>query len=112
MARLFRGREDAVERTLEIAERCRFSLDELRYEYPEEPVPKGTTPQQRLAELTWQGARERFAKNPSPPLRGEREGPGRGSGREGEVGGACSELGLPPPHPDPLRPQGRRGRNS
>ena len=60
MARLFRGHEDAVERSLEIAERCRFSLDELRYEYPEEPVPEGMTPQQRLAELTWQGAAERF----------------------------------------------------
>jgi error-prone DNA polymerase len=59
MARLFRGREDAVERSLEIVERCWFSLDELRYEYPEEPVPEGQTPQQRLAELAWQGARER-----------------------------------------------------
>jgi len=60
MARLFRGHEDAVERSLEVAERCRFNLDELRYEYPEEPVPEGQTPQQRLAELAWQGARERF----------------------------------------------------
>jgi error-prone DNA polymerase len=60
MARLFRGHEDAVERGLEITERCRFSLDELRYEYPEEPVPEGQTPQQRLVELAWQGARERF----------------------------------------------------
>jgi error-prone DNA polymerase len=34
MARLFRGHDDAVERSLEIVERCRFSLDELRYEYP------------------------------------------------------------------------------
>ena len=59
MARLFRGHEDAVERSLEIVERCRFSLDELRYEYPEEPVPEGQTPQQRLAELAWQGP-ERF----------------------------------------------------
>jgi error-prone DNA polymerase len=60
MARLFRRHEDAVERSLEIVERCRFSLDELRYEYPEEPVPEGQTPQQRLVELAWQGARERF----------------------------------------------------
>jgi error-prone DNA polymerase len=60
MARLFRGREDAVERSLEIVERCRFSLDELRYEYPEEPVPEGLTAQQRLAELTWEGVAERF----------------------------------------------------
>ena len=87
MARLFRGHEGAVERSLEIVERCRFSLDELRYEYPEEPVPEGMTPQQRLAELTWQGARERFAKNPSPPFRGEREGPAL-KAREGEVGNA------------------------
>ncbi|TMJ57403.1 MAG: PHP domain-containing protein, partial [Alphaproteobacteria bacterium] len=43
MARLFRGREDAVERSLEIVERCRFSLGELRYESPEEPVPEGLT---------------------------------------------------------------------
>ena len=60
MARLFRGHEEALARSLEIARRCRFSLDELRYEYPEEPVPDGLTPQQRLAQLVWQGAGERF----------------------------------------------------
>jgi error-prone DNA polymerase len=60
MTRLFRGHQDAVARGREIVERCRFSLDELRYEYPEEPVPKGRTPQQRLAELVWEGAAERF----------------------------------------------------
>ena len=70
MARLFRGREDAVERSLEIAERCRFSLDELRYEYPEEPVPEGQTPQQRLVELAWQGADERFPEGVSDKVRG------------------------------------------
>jgi error-prone DNA polymerase len=85
MMRLFRGHEDAVERSLKIVERCRFSLDELRYEYPEEPVPEGMTPQQRLAELTWQGAAERFSQSPAPPLRGEREGPAM-KAREGEVG--------------------------
>jgi error-prone DNA polymerase len=68
MARLFRGHEDAVGRSLEIVARCRFSLDELRYEYPEETVPDGRTPQQRLAELAWKGAAERFCKKPSPPL--------------------------------------------
>ena len=80
MARLFRGHEDAVARSLEIVERCRFSLDELRYEYPEEPVPEGLTPQQRLAELTWQGAAERFLPLPSPPRkrgsRADRSDPG------------------------------------
>ena len=56
MARLFRGHEDAVARTLEIVRRCTFSLDELAYEYPDEPVPPGTTPQRHLEALTWEGA--------------------------------------------------------
>src|SRR5437763_3253294 len=60
MARLFRGYEDALSRTLEIVARCRFGLDELRYEYPEEPVPPGFTPQQWLTELAWKGAAEKF----------------------------------------------------
>ncbi|HML93585.1 error-prone DNA polymerase [Methyloceanibacter sp.] len=60
MARLFKGYEDALERTVEIAEACRFSLDELKYEYPDEPVPQGKTPQTHLEELTWEGAAWRF----------------------------------------------------
>ncbi len=79
MARLFRGYEDAVARSLEIVERCRFSLDELRYEYPEEPVPEGMTPQQRLAELAWQGAAKRFHSSVSPAeagVQGHRSDPG------------------------------------
>ena len=56
MARLFRGHEDAVARTMEIVELCAFSLDELAYEYPDEPVPPGSTPQQHLEMLTWEGA--------------------------------------------------------
>ena len=51
MARLFRGHPDARRRArCEIVERCRFSLDELRYEYPDEPMPPGQTP----ARSTWQ----------------------------------------------------------
>ena len=56
MARLFRGHEDAVARTIEIVGLCTFSLDELAYEYPDEPVPPGTTPQRHLEALTWEGA--------------------------------------------------------
>ena len=97
MARLFRGHQDAVARSLEIVERCRFSLDELRYEYPDETAEDGRTPQQRLADLAWAGAAERFRKSPSPPFRGEREGPVAREpsahgldpwGWEGEVGDA------------------------
>jgi error-prone DNA polymerase len=46
--------------TLAVVERCRFSLDELRYEYPEELVPEGRTPNQWLRELTEQGMRRRW----------------------------------------------------
>ena len=60
MARLFRGYEEAVARTIEIMEACRFSLDELIYEYPDEPVPPGTTPQAHLEALTMEGAAWRF----------------------------------------------------
>ena len=60
MARLFRGHEDALARTVEIASACAFSLDELKYEYPDEPVPPGKTPQGHLQDLTFKGARARF----------------------------------------------------
>ena len=60
MVRLFRGHEDALERTLEIAEACTFNLEELVYEYPDEPTPPGKTPQAYLEELAWEGAHWRF----------------------------------------------------
>ncbi|MEM7746925.1 MAG: error-prone DNA polymerase [Pseudomonadota bacterium] len=60
IARLFRGYEDAVARTVEIANACRFSLEELCYEYPEEPVPKGHSPQSYLHRISWEGAHWRF----------------------------------------------------
>jgi len=62
MARLFRGHESALAASLEIAARCRFSLDDLRYEYPEVPVPPGMTPQERLTQLAWKGAAEKFGR--------------------------------------------------
>src|SRR5579862_1023340 len=48
MARLFQNFPDAVARSIEIAQACRFSLAELKYEYPDEPVPDGKTAQQHL----------------------------------------------------------------
>jgi error-prone DNA polymerase len=60
MAALFAAYPDALARTLEIAAACDFSLDELRYEYPAEPVPAGSTPQQELARLAWAGAATRY----------------------------------------------------
>jgi error-prone DNA polymerase len=46
--------------TLQIAERCTFKLDELRYEYPEEIVPAGATPTSHLRALTLKGCAERW----------------------------------------------------
>jgi error-prone DNA polymerase len=60
MARLFQGHEHALARTLIIAQSCRFSLDELRYEYPDEPVPEGMTAQKHLEALAWKGAESRY----------------------------------------------------
>jgi error-prone DNA polymerase len=60
MSELFADCPDAVARTLEVADRCTFSLDELRYEYPEELCPPGVTPLEHLTRLTWQGAWERY----------------------------------------------------
>jgi error-prone DNA polymerase len=50
--------------TLRIAGRCSFSLDELRYEYPEELVPSGETPASLLRRLTEEGMRRRWPKGP------------------------------------------------
>ncbi len=50
----------AVSRTALLADRCTFSLDELRYEYPEELCPAGETPTSYLTRLTWAGAQERY----------------------------------------------------
>ncbi|MCP4328148.1 MAG: error-prone DNA polymerase [Alphaproteobacteria bacterium] len=60
MTRLFGDHPEAIARTIEIADRCRFSLDELRYEYPVDPAPEDGSPQAALERLTWAGARARF----------------------------------------------------
>ena len=51
---------ELLEESLRVAERCRFSLDELRYEYPAELVPQGETPASWLRKLTQEGLRWRF----------------------------------------------------
>ena len=60
MAALFASAPDAIRRTVEIADRTAFSLDELRYEYPEELAPQGQTPAEYLTRLAWEGARQRY----------------------------------------------------
>jgi error-prone DNA polymerase len=61
MQRLFREHPAAIARTIAIADRAAgFSLDQLRYEYPDEIVPPGTSPREYLADLTRRGAAERY----------------------------------------------------
>ena len=63
MVRLFErylGSADPVARTADIAAKCTFSLEELRYQYPDEIKTPGRTPQQELEHLAWTKAPERY----------------------------------------------------
>lgn len=60
MQRLFVRWPHAIAAAREVADRCRFSLDELRYEYPEEIYPGGQTPQAFLESEVWTGAGRRY----------------------------------------------------
>jgi error-prone DNA polymerase len=51
---------ELLERTLEVADRCSFSLEEIKYQYPLETVPAGLTPRQALRRFTIEGARRRY----------------------------------------------------
>jgi error-prone DNA polymerase len=59
-ARLFSDDPAAISRTFEIAERCTFSLSEIRYRYPSEYMPDGTTSAQWFRHVTFEGAKERY----------------------------------------------------
>ena len=51
---------DLLAETLQVAARCRYSLDELRYQYPAEVVPDGETPSSYLRRCTYEGAGRRW----------------------------------------------------
>ena len=63
MQRLFARWPHAIRAAREVADRCQFSLDELRYEYPEEIHPDGQTPQAFLESEVWKGAARRYPAN-------------------------------------------------
>ena len=69
MARLFRDYPGAIAETMCFAERISFTLDELKYQYPDEPVPPGKTAQQHLKDLTWAGVDKYFPKGTDDKLR-------------------------------------------
>ena len=69
MHRLFARYPPALENGISLVQNCRFSLDELAYQYPEERDDPALSPQQTLEKLTWQGARERYPQGVPPAVR-------------------------------------------
>lgn len=59
-ALLYQDDPEAVRRTLEVAERCRFSLADIHYRYPSEALPDGSTSAEHLRFLTLEGAKKRY----------------------------------------------------
>jgi error-prone DNA polymerase len=66
LARLYGA--ELMAASVDVASRCHFRLDELKYEYPEEVVPEGQTPAGWLRHLTEQGARERYPAGVPDPV--------------------------------------------
>lgn len=60
MQRLFRQYPEAIEHTQEITSACKFSLDQLKYQYPKEITSEGRTPLEELTYLSWKGANDIF----------------------------------------------------
>jgi len=69
MIRLFRDLPEAIAETMRFAARISFSLDQLKYQYPDEPVPPGKTAQQHLEDLTWAGVDKYFGGTIDAKLR-------------------------------------------
>ncbi|WP_027572126.1 error-prone DNA polymerase [Bradyrhizobium sp. WSM1743] len=70
MARLFRDFPEAIAETMRFADKIDFSLDQLKYQYPDEPVPPGKTAQGHLEDLTWAGVDKYFGGEIDDKLRG------------------------------------------
>ncbi|MGX9393716.1 error-prone DNA polymerase [Nitrobacteraceae bacterium UC4446_H13] len=66
MNRLFRAVPEAIAETMRFADRITFSLKQLEYNYPDEPVPPNKTAQRHLEDLTWAGAHKKFPIRISP----------------------------------------------
>ena len=68
MAGLYARHPEALARTVEIADRCRFSLSELRYQYPDETERAGEGPQAALERLVWDGVPDRYPDGMPPEV--------------------------------------------
>ena len=60
MTRLFRHAPEAIAETTALHQALTFSLDELRYEYPDEMQAGFASPQEALVHLAWAGAARRY----------------------------------------------------
>jgi error-prone DNA polymerase len=69
MARLFRDLPEAIAETMRFADKIDFSLDQLKYQYPDEPVPPGKTAQGHLEDLTRAGVQKYFGGKIDDKLR-------------------------------------------
>ena len=69
MARLFRDAPEAIEETLLLSSALTFSLDELRYEYPDETLRGFDNAQAALTHLTYEGAARRYPSGLPPKVR-------------------------------------------
>ena len=68
MARLYARHPEALARTLEVMDRCAFSLSELRYQYPDETERPGETPQAALERLVREAVPSRYPDGPPPDV--------------------------------------------
>ena len=59
---------DLLAQTLQVAARCHFSLDELKYQYPDEVVPPGHTAASYLRQMTYEGAGRRWPQGIAAPV--------------------------------------------
>jgi error-prone DNA polymerase len=73
MQRRYASLPGALERTLEVAARCSFSLDQVAYQYPSEVVPPGSTPMGHLRLLVAGGARRRYPEGVPPAVAAQLE---------------------------------------
>ena len=60
MTKLFQSVPEAISETIRFASLINFTLDQIKYNYPNETVPEGKTAQQQLADLTWAGTIQRY----------------------------------------------------
>jgi error-prone DNA polymerase len=70
MKRLFRKHPEAIAETIRFSRTLTFSLQELEYNYPDEPTESGLPPQEELERLAWEGAARRYPDGVSERVKG------------------------------------------